>query len=50
MEDFYGSVSLRFCFPADLAAGELAERWNNVEQNWERLAVLPSLVRHTLGG
>ena len=38
IQDFYGSVSLRFCFPADLDEGELAELWNNVEENWERLA------------
>lgn len=38
VQDFYGSVSLRFCFPADLEEGELAELWNDVEQNWEHLA------------
>ncbi|MCY3881064.1 MAG: hypothetical protein OXG61_02980 [Chloroflexi bacterium] len=36
--DFYGSIDLRFCFPADLAEGEVAELWNNVEQNWESVA------------
>lgn len=38
IEDFYDSVSLRFCFPPDLKEGELAELWNDVEQNWERLS------------
>lgn len=36
--DFYGSVKLRFCFPSDLAEGEVAELWNDVEQNWESVA------------